>query len=69
MTASQRLDQERDGATYAFLLAYIGHQLEDEEMLNKGLAALRQHVEEGDPFIPLLQRIWSGATTQSEQGE
>ncbi len=70
VTASQRLDQERDGAIYAFLLAYIGHQLDDEEMLNKGLAALGQHVEEGDPFIPLLQRIWGASTTtESVQGE
>ena len=70
VTASQRLDQERDGAIYAFLLAYIGHQLDDEEMLNKGLAALGQHVEEGDPFIPLLQRIWgASATTEPVQGE
>ena len=69
VTASQRLDQERDGATYAFLLAYIGHQLEDEEMLRKGLASLNQHVEEGDPFIPLLQRIWGGTTFELEQGE
>ncbi|MCH2146291.1 MAG: hypothetical protein MK073_00530 [Phycisphaerales bacterium] len=69
VTASQRLDQERDGETYAFLLAYIGHQLEDEEMLNKGLTALIGHAEEGDPFIPLLNRVWGRTTAQSEQEE
>ncbi len=70
VTASQRLEQERDGETYAFLLAYIGHQLEDEEMMTKGLRALEQHVEEGDPFIPLLQKVWgSSLTAQPEQAQ
>ena len=59
----QRLDEERDGATYAFLLAYIGHQIGDEEMLTKGFKALEEHQEIGDPFIPLLRSIWSTRQT------
>ena len=54
----QRLDQKRDGPTYAFLLAYIGHQLQDKEMLQQGLESLLLHAEKGDPFIPLLNSIW-----------
>ena len=59
----QRLNEKRDGATYAFLLSYIGHQLGDEEMLTKGLEALVEHQEEGDPFIPLLRSIWGKEET------
>ena len=59
----QKLDEKRDGGTYAFLLAYIGHQIGDEEMLTMGLEALHEHQEEGDPFIPLLHSIWGKAVT------
>ena len=54
----QRLEEKRDGMAYAFLLAYIGHQIHDEEMLTKGIEALERGGEDKDPFVPLLRRIW-----------
>lgn len=53
-----RLDEERDGGTYAFLLAYIGHQLNDEEMVVRGIEVLEQRSGESDPIVPLLKSIW-----------
>ena len=58
VTIQQRLDEERDGMTYAFLLAYIGHQIHDDEMLKKGIEALEKGQEDPDPFVPLLRNIW-----------
>lgn len=53
-----RLDEERDGGTYAFLLAYIGHQLNDEEMIERGIETLEQRSDGSDPIVPLLKSIW-----------
>ncbi|MBC8201372.1 MAG: hypothetical protein H8E86_04930 [Planctomycetes bacterium] len=53
-----RLGEERDGGTYAFLLAYIGYQLQDIEMIEQGLTELQNRANEGDPIIPMLEYIW-----------
>ena len=58
VTISNRLDIERDAGTYAFLLAYIGHQLHDEEMVTKGLNTLAIYTGANDPLVPLLKSIW-----------
>jgi len=58
VTVASRLDIERDAGTYAFLLAYIGHQLHDEEMVEQGLRTLQLYVDSKDPIIPLLKSIW-----------
>jgi len=58
IAAKNRLDTERDGSAYAFLLAYIGHQIQDEEMLQLGLEALEEHAGENDRFVAMLRAIW-----------
>lgn len=58
IAAKNRLDSERDGSAYAFLLAYIGHQIDDEEMLQLGLKSLEEHAGENDRFVKMLQTIW-----------
>ena len=55
---TKRLDEERDGGTYAFLLAYIGHQLGDREMTERGLEVFEAREGGNDPFVQLLKRIW-----------
>ncbi len=63
-----RLEEERDGGTYAFLLAYIGHQLQDKEMVAQGIAELERRANENDPIVPLLKYIWlEGESTQVGQ--
>jgi hypothetical protein len=59
IAVQNRLDSERDGNTYAFLLAYIGHQIDDEEMVNTGIAELEKHGKKGDAFVELLKALWS----------
>ena len=63
VAAKNRLDSERDGSAYAFLLAYIGHQLKDQEMLALGLAELEKHADEKDRLIPMLRSIWGSGLT------
>jgi tetratricopeptide (TPR) repeat protein len=58
VTIGNRLDIERDAGTYAFLLAYIGHQLHDEEMITNGLNTLAIYTSDNDPLVPLLKSIW-----------
>ena len=58
VTITSRLDEERDGGTYAFLLAYIGHQLSDREMIQRGLAVFEEREGSRDPLVRLLKRIW-----------
>ena len=54
---NQRLSQDADRARYAFLLAYIGHQMNNAELVQQGLREMR--VEDGDTaFIRLLESIW-----------
>jgi tetratricopeptide (TPR) repeat protein len=53
-----RLEEERDGGTYAFLLAYIGHQLNDRGMIDQGLRTLELRSGNEDPIVRLLQSIW-----------
>ena len=53
-----RLEEERDGGTYAFLLAYIGHQLHDRDMIERGLHTLELRTGNSDPIVRLLKSIW-----------
>ncbi len=55
---TKRLDEERDGGTYAFLLAYIGHQIGDREMIERGLQVFEEREGSNDPLVQLLKRIW-----------
>jgi len=66
VTVKNRLDVERDAGTYAFLLAYIGHQLHDQEMVEDGLRVLQMHTDFDDPIMPLLRKIWLEEEFMSE---
>ena len=46
--------QERDRALHAFLLAYIGHQLRNRDLVEEGLGAMAPD----DPFRTLLKEVW-----------
>ncbi|HIA72219.1 MAG TPA: hypothetical protein EYO01_05940 [Phycisphaerales bacterium] len=58
IVAKNRLENERDGSMYAFLLAYIGHQIQDDEMLELGFSELDKYSDKDDRFVPLLRSIW-----------
>ena len=58
VTIQGRLGEERDGGTYAFLLAYIGHQLHDIDMIEQGIRTLELRAGDSDPIIQLLNSIW-----------
>jgi len=58
VTVRNRLDVERDAGTYAFLLAYLGHQIQDEEMVQQGLDTLEMYTDTTDPLVHLLRSIW-----------
>jgi len=64
-----RLDEERDGSAYAFLLAYIGHQLQDSEMIERGLNAFELRTGSKDPIVRLLKSIWSERTSTDDSQE
>jgi hypothetical protein len=61
------LSNELDGGTYAFLLAYIGYQLQDPEMIEQGIAELESRANEDDPIIPLLKYIWLPEEVTSDE--
>jgi len=70
VTVQNRLDIERDAGTYAFLLAYLGHQLHDQEMVEQGLIVLDMYTDSIDPITPLLRKIWlDQAFMPRSQGE
>ncbi len=48
--------QERDRALHAFLLAYIGHQLRNRDLVEEGLGSMTPN----DPFRELLEKVWVG---------
>jgi hypothetical protein len=58
VTIMPRLDEPRDGGAYGFLLAYIGHQLDDREMIARGLAAMAKHAGSDDELVEVLRSIW-----------
>ncbi|MDP7005056.1 MAG: hypothetical protein QF718_02440 [Phycisphaerales bacterium] len=62
-----RLDEKKDGGTYAFLLAYIGHQLDDIDMIRKGLSVLEKRTDENDTLVPLLKLIWLDKINDEQQ--
>ena len=70
IAAQNHLDSERDGNAYAFLLAYIGHQIDDREMINAGIVELEKRGKNDDPFVKLLKALWdtsaSGVTEEKE---
>lgn len=56
-TIKQRLQGVRDLDSYAFLLAYLGHQLGDRALVEQGLNTL-DALSPDDSLAKLLRRIW-----------
>ena len=54
---SQRIDREEDLDDYGFLLAYIGHQLDQPDLIRRGLNAMNR-ANQDLVFTDLLTRIW-----------
>jgi hypothetical protein len=53
----QLVTEERDRALYAFLLAYIGHQLDKPELVSDGLKIMGE-ASPDDALRALLVRVW-----------
>ena len=56
-----------DAADYGLLLAYIGHQLNQQATIDEGLTALEKANPES-PLLPALKRIWV-PDSQVDQGD
>lgn len=53
----RRLPEQRDRASNAFLLAYIGHQLDDRDLVKTSLTAMGE--AGGDvPLLSVLRELW-----------
>jgi hypothetical protein len=61
-----RLDNSRDGEMYSFLLAYIGYQLQDLEMIEKGISKLEEGENKNDQLVQMLKYIWLPAQPTSD---
>lgn len=55
----RRLPEQRDRASNAFLLAYIGHQLDDRSLVERGLAVMGEAGGD-DPLLGVLREVWLG---------
>ena len=64
-TLKGRLNETRDRLANGFLLAYIGHLLEDRALIEQGLAVMGD-AEPGNLLLPLLKEIW---LAEDEEGE
>ncbi len=60
-----RSDARYDHASHGFLLAYLGHQLDDSALLEEGLGIMAEAAPE-DVLLPLLERIWPMESPASE---
>lgn len=52
-----RLHERRDRGLHAFLLAYIGHQIDDRDLVETGLAVMGE-VDPDDPLLSVLREVW-----------
>ncbi|MHC4415067.1 MAG: hypothetical protein ACYS0G_07275 [Planctomycetota bacterium] len=59
--------EQRDRASYAFLLAYIGHQLGDQSLIVEGLNVMAE-VSPDDPLLELVDVVWLGEDAGEEEG-
>ncbi len=62
----RRLPEQRDRASNAFLLAYIGHQLDDRSLVAVGLAVMGEAGGD-DPLLDVLREVWLGELEASTQ--
>ena len=66
VSIENRLDESRDGEMYSFLLAYLGYQLQDRAMIEKGISKLEEGENKNDPMVQMLKHIWLPAQPTSE---
>lgn len=55
----RRLPEQRDRASNAFLLAYIGHQLDDRSLVKASLTVMGE-ARGDDPLLGVLREVWLG---------
>ena len=55
----------RDKGLLGFLQAYVGHQLGDRDLIDRGLAAMAE-ASPGDPLLALLRQVWGGEPPAAE---
>ncbi len=54
---NNRMTGDFDQDRYGFLFAYIGHQLDNPMMIERGLKEMKKN-DENEAFVELLQSIW-----------
>ena len=54
---NMRINQDEDKSRYAFLLAYLGHQIGNDRMITQGLDEMRK-AEGDEAYVRLLESIW-----------
>lgn len=62
----QAAQRGRDQAMSAFLLAYLGHQLADRSMVERGLTAMAT-ASPDDLLLPLLRKVWGAQPPRGQQ--
>jgi len=58
----QRLPERRDRGLNAFVLAYVGHQIDDRSLVETGLAVMGE-VDPDDPLLNVLREVWLNPTS------
>lgn len=63
-----RVQKDEDLHRYGLILAWIGHQLDRDHLVQSGLDAMRRSGRESD-FTALLEQIWTSVETTSDTDE
>jgi len=67
MALERRLEGERRTSGAALLLAYIGRQTGDRDMMQRGIELMAQ-IDGDDPLVPVLRTVWlEGSREQSPE--
>ena len=59
----EREDDPRDRGAHGFLMAYLGHQLDDQALINEGLDRMETVVPD-DKLLRVLRAIWGEPATK-----
>jgi tetratricopeptide (TPR) repeat protein len=66
----RRIDQGRDIAGYGLLLAYLGHQFGDREIVREGLRTIDGSGDERiEPLAQLLHAVWLAPAADADEGK
>ncbi|MGI9012959.1 MAG: hypothetical protein ACR2GY_01775 [Phycisphaerales bacterium] len=58
-TLTQRMNEGRRSSGSAMLIAYIGRQINDDELVRKGIAMM-EDIDPKDPLTKVLRGVWLG---------